>query len=116
MDYIAVFFAGAFLCNSLPHVTSGVSGAAFPTPFAKPSGIGNSSPLVNVLWGAANFFVGLYLLQRHPVSVGSTSISWCYWQGCWRWVRSHRCTSRGFVGWRVLSKDSPASAAPAATA
>ena len=70
MDYIAVFFAGALLCNSLPHVASGVSGAPFPTPFAKPHGVGNSSPLVNFLWGAGNFFVGLHLLQRHPVSVG----------------------------------------------
>ena len=70
MDYIAVFFAGAFLCNSLPHLACGLSGAPFPTPFAKPRGIGNSSPLVNFLWGAANLFVGLYLLQRHPVSVG----------------------------------------------
>jgi hypothetical protein len=70
MDYIAVFFAGAFLCNSLPHLACGLSGAPFPTPFAKPHGVGNSSPLVNFLWGAANFFAGLYLLQRHPVSVG----------------------------------------------
>ena len=70
MDYIAIFFAGAFLCNSLPHLARGLSGAPFPTPFAKPHGVGNSSPLVNFLWGAANFFVGLYLLQRHPVSVG----------------------------------------------
>jgi hypothetical protein len=70
MDYIAVFFAGAFLCNSLPHLACGLSGAPFPTPFAKPPGQGNSSPLVNFLWGAANFFVGLYLLERHPVSVG----------------------------------------------
>jgi hypothetical protein len=70
MDYIAIFFAGAFLCNSLPHLACGLSGAPFPTPFAKPPGKGNSSPLVNFLWGAANFFVGLYLLQRHPVSVG----------------------------------------------
>ncbi len=36
MDYIAVFFAGAFLCNSLPHLACGLSGAPFPTPFAKP--------------------------------------------------------------------------------
>jgi hypothetical protein len=70
MDYIAVFFAGAFLCNSLPHLACGLSGTPFPTPFAKPRGIGNSSPPVNFLWGSANFFVGLYLLERHPVSVG----------------------------------------------
>jgi hypothetical protein len=70
MGYIAIFFAGGLLCNSLPHLASGLCGTPFPTPFAKPHGVGNSSPLVNFLWGAANFFVGLYLLQRHPVSVG----------------------------------------------
>ncbi len=70
MDYVAIFFAGAFLCNSLPHLACGLSGTPFPSPFAKPSGIGNSSPMVNFYWGAANFFVGLLLLQRHPVTVG----------------------------------------------
>jgi hypothetical protein len=70
MSYIALFFAGGFLCNSVSHLVAGLSGMPFPTPFAKPHGVGNSSPLVNFCWGAANFFVGLYLLQRHPVSVG----------------------------------------------
>jgi hypothetical protein len=69
MSYITLFFAGAFLCNSLPHLACGLSGTPFPTPFAKPRGIGNSSPLVNFFWGSLNFFVGLFLPQRHPVSV-----------------------------------------------
>ena len=71
MGYVAVFFAGAFLCNSLPHLARGLSGAPFPTPFARPHGVGNSSPVVNFFWGAANFFVGLYLLTAHPVTVGA---------------------------------------------
>lgn len=71
MGYVAVLFAGAFLCNSLPHLACGLSGFPCPTPFAKPRGVGNSSPLVNFLWGAGNFFVGLFLLTVHPVSVGA---------------------------------------------
>jgi hypothetical protein len=70
VGYVAVFFAGAFLCNSLPHLACGLSGVPFPTPFAKPRGIGNSSPWVNFFWGAGNLFVGLYLLTVHPVTVG----------------------------------------------
>ena len=70
MGYVAVFFAGALLCNSLPHLACGLSGTPFPTPFAQPHGVGNSSPVVNFLWGAGNFFGGLYLLAVHPVTVG----------------------------------------------
>jgi hypothetical protein len=73
VGYVAVFFSGAFLCNSLPHLACGLSGAPFPTPFAKPHGVGNSSPLVNFFWGAGNFFVGLYLLTVHPVTVGANA-------------------------------------------
>ena len=73
MGYVAVFFAGALLCNCLPHLACGLSGAPFPTPFAKPRGVGNSSPLVNFLWGAGNLFFGLYLLTVHPVTVGANA-------------------------------------------
>ena len=70
MIWIAWFFAGAFLCNSLPHLVAGVQGRPFPSPFAKPRGVGNSSPLVNVLWGMFNVVVGLVLLSLQPVSIG----------------------------------------------
>ena len=70
MNYVAIFFAGAFICNAIPHLTSGLQGAPFPTPFSKPRGVGDSSPLVNFLWGAFNFIVGIYLLSGHPVVVG----------------------------------------------
>jgi hypothetical protein len=70
MIWIAWFFAGAFLCNSLPHLVAGLQGRPFPSPFAKPRGIGNSSPLVNVLWGMFNVVVGLVLLSLQPVSIG----------------------------------------------
>lgn len=70
MNSIALFFAGAFLCNGLPHLSSGLQGQPFPSPFAKPMGIGDSSPPVNFLWGFFNFLVGIALLSRHPLAVG----------------------------------------------
>ena len=69
MNFVALFLAGAFLCNSVPHLSSGLRGQPFPSPFAKPMGIGDSSPLVNFLWGFFNFLVGIILLSRHPVAV-----------------------------------------------
>src|SRR5260370_16053541 len=69
MDYIASFFAGAFLCNCIPHLACGLRGETFPTPFANPRGKGPSAPIVNFLWGAFNLLVGVYLLSRHPVAV-----------------------------------------------
>ena len=70
LAYVALFFAGAFLCNCVPHLVSGLQGMPFPTPFARPRGIGHSSPVVNFLWGAANLAIGLFLLSRHPVQIG----------------------------------------------
>jgi hypothetical protein len=67
---VAAFFAGVFLCNGVPHLTSGLCGLPFPTPFAKPRGVGNSSPLVNFFWGLFNVLAGAGLLARHPVSIG----------------------------------------------
>jgi hypothetical protein len=48
-DYIAGFFAGAFLANTVPHFIHGISGNKFPTPFSKPGGIGLSSPTINTI-------------------------------------------------------------------
>jgi hypothetical protein len=70
MNYIADFFAGAFLCNSLPHLLCGLQGAPFPSPFSKPRGVGDSSPLVNFLWGSFNLLAAIALLLWHPVGVG----------------------------------------------
>ncbi len=52
-NYIADFFAGAFLANFVPHFIYGVSGDKFPTPFAKPPGQGLSSATTNAFMGAA---------------------------------------------------------------
>ena len=61
--YIAGFFAGVFFTNSTPHYINGISGHAFPTPFADPPTIGLSSPMTNVMWALFNALVG-YLLFR----------------------------------------------------
>lgn len=71
-QYIASFFAGAFLANVIPHFVHGVSGNKFPTPFAKPPGKGLSSPTVNVVWALFNLFVGYLLLKRGEVSPANT--------------------------------------------
>src|SRR6476646_9041910 len=62
--YVARFFAGAFLANAVPHFVSGVQGRRFPTPFASPPGKGESSSVLNVVWGAVNALVGYLLLFR----------------------------------------------------
>jgi hypothetical protein len=70
MNYVLLFLAGAFLCNCLPHLISGLQGRPFPTPFAKPSGLGPSSPLVNFLWGALNLLIGLFMLANQALVIG----------------------------------------------
>jgi hypothetical protein len=60
--YLAYFFGGVFLANGVPHFVHGISGKKFQSPFDSPPGVGESSPLVNVLWGAANFIVGYVLI------------------------------------------------------
>ena len=53
--YLAYFAAGALLANGVPHFVNGISGKRFQSPFAWPPGVGESPPLVNVIWGLANF-------------------------------------------------------------
>jgi hypothetical protein len=56
------FVAGLFLANGVPHFVQGMSGQWFQTPFASPRGVGESSPVINVLWGFFNLAVGFALL------------------------------------------------------
>jgi hypothetical protein len=72
-DYIACFFAGAFLANAVPHFVHGISGDRFPTPFASPPGKGLSAPTVNVVWALLNLIVGYILFRIEKVSSGSYS-------------------------------------------
>lgn len=62
--YFAYFFAGIFLTNGIPHFINGISGYRFQTPFASPPAVGESSPIVNVLWGMANIVIGLLLVLK----------------------------------------------------
>ena len=61
--YLAHFFAGAFLANGVPHFVQGICGNRFQTPFASPPGVGESSAVVNVLWGFLNLILGVVLLR-----------------------------------------------------
>jgi len=72
LSCIGQFFAGACLCNAIPHLAAGLQGRAFPSPFAQPRGVGDSSPLVNVLWGLVNAVIGAMLIARSPFVVGPT--------------------------------------------
>ncbi|NIM93389.1 MAG: hypothetical protein GTO18_06725 [Anaerolineales bacterium] len=60
--YLAYFAAGVFLANGVPHFVNGISGNSFQSPFASPPGVGESSPVVNVVWGLLNFLLGYVLL------------------------------------------------------
>jgi hypothetical protein len=60
--YVLEFVSGLLLTNGAPHFVQGVSGQRFQSPFGYPPGVGESSPLSNVLWGFANLAVGLILL------------------------------------------------------
>jgi hypothetical protein len=67
-NYVACFFAGAFLANFVPHFVHGISGDRFPTPFARPPGKGLSSPTLNVAWAFLNLLVGGMLYKVGHVS------------------------------------------------
>ena len=69
--YIACFFAGAFLANTVPHLIHGISGDRFPSPFSNPPGKGLSSPTVNVLWALFNLLVGYLLFRAGKISKGN---------------------------------------------
>ena len=61
--FIAYYFGGMFLINTVPHLVAGISGSPFQTPFASPPGVGESLPVMNVLWGFVNFVAGALLLH-----------------------------------------------------
>jgi hypothetical protein len=72
--YLAAFFAGTFLANTVPHFIHGISGDAFPTPFANPPGKGLSSPTINVLWACFNLLIGYILLRASKTSAKNKAL------------------------------------------
>jgi hypothetical protein len=60
------FLFAVCFTNALPHFLSGITGRRFPTPFANPPIFGESSPVVNVLWGAVNFGVSSLIAYKTP--------------------------------------------------
>ena len=75
--YFLQFVSGLLLANGVPHFVQGISGHRFQTPFATPRGVGESSPVVNVLWGFGNLALGFAFL-------------WSFWpkgaEVVWEWV------------------------------
>jgi hypothetical protein len=64
IPWLSYFVGGGLLANVIPHFVSGICGRAFQSPFARPPGVGLSSPVVNVFWGALNA-VAAYALILH---------------------------------------------------
>jgi hypothetical protein len=74
--YALQFLSGLILANGVPQFVQGISGAPFQSPFATPPGVGESSPLVNVLWGFLNLAVGLALLRGFNPESGDPLAGW----------------------------------------
>jgi len=70
LSYLATIFSALFLCNCVPHLCAGLRGEPFPSPFAKPPGVGKSSARTNFLWGTANLVAGCLLFARSNVTFG----------------------------------------------
>ena len=82
--YLAYFAAGALLANGVPHFVNGISGKRFQSPFAWPPGVGESPPLVNVIWGLANFAGGFALIFgvgyfRFGMNRAAIMVVWAPW-------------------------------------
>ena len=73
--YVLQLVSGLLLTNGIPHLVQGLCGAPFPSPFARPPGIGDSPPLVNVYWGFANLAGGAALLAHFtPASLAGWAL------------------------------------------
>ena len=58
LHYVSYFFGGVVLANSLPHLSNGISGHAFHTPFGLSTSVGN------VLWGFFNLALSYLFVCR----------------------------------------------------
>jgi hypothetical protein len=79
--YLLEFFSGLFLANGVPHFVQGICGHRFQTPFATPPGVGESSPVVNVLWGFANLLTGILLLKFYLPNGPTAIFGWVVFGG-----------------------------------
>jgi hypothetical protein len=75
-DFLLEFIAGLLLANGVPHFVQGICGHPFQTPFARPPGVGESPPIVNVVWGFANLACGAVLLRFFGPRGASAFFGW----------------------------------------
>jgi hypothetical protein len=74
--YVLQFVSGLFLANGTPHFVQGISGHRFQSPFASPPGVGESSPVGNVVWGFLNLAVGFALLCSFAPNGSGVTTEW----------------------------------------
>ena len=74
--YLIQFVSGLFLANGIPHFVQGISGHWFQTPFASPPGVGESSPVINVLWGFLNLVIAFALLLTFTPKGSGVRAQW----------------------------------------
>jgi len=74
--YVLQFVSGLLLANGVPHFVQGISGKRFPTPFASPPGVGESSSVTNVLWGFGNLAVGFAVLWSFSPKGSDVVLEW----------------------------------------
>jgi hypothetical protein len=74
--YVLQFVSGLLLANGVPHFVQGISGHRFQSPFASPPGVGESSPVVNVLWGFCNLAIGFAVLWSFSPKGSDVVLEW----------------------------------------
>ncbi|HMA65214.1 MAG: hypothetical protein ACM31E_06625 [Fibrobacterota bacterium] len=65
MSKLLLFFAGAFLANSIPHYVNGISGKEFVRPFLYKFVNWMPNPLFNVIWGMLWMVLSLFLFKLY---------------------------------------------------
>ncbi len=65
MCKLLLFFAGAFLANSIPHYVNGISGKEFVRPFLYRFVKWMPNPLFNVIWGMLWMVLSLFLFEMY---------------------------------------------------
>lgn len=74
MTNLVSFMVGAFICNALPHLVSGLRGEAFYTPWARPRGVGRSSAVQNFAWGSTNLLIAFAISRQEPIWTSSNLV------------------------------------------